>query len=175
MNSRRTIRPKRIERSREIYKAIAADAAACGMTPKQFAELFMEQAILELRKFSWISYAYSVVSAKAHRCARERTSPEPCRYKQRRRGGWSGCCQWRLLPREFPPLGTVYHYFRLWRTTSVWVHLYRGDREKPVTRLSGACSQAKLGLDLQAWIGGLLKGQPPTPGPRTLACGHAAP
>jgi hypothetical protein len=48
MNSRRTIRPKRIERSREIYKAIAADAAACGMTPKQFAELFMEQAILEL-------------------------------------------------------------------------------------------------------------------------------
>src|SRR6266404_6259417 len=37
MNSRRTIRPKRIERSREIYKAIAADAAACGMTPKQFA------------------------------------------------------------------------------------------------------------------------------------------
>jgi hypothetical protein len=43
MNSRRTVRPKRIERSREIYKAIAADAAACGMTPKQFAELFMEQ------------------------------------------------------------------------------------------------------------------------------------
>src|SRR6266481_134011 len=34
MNSRRTIGPKRIERSREIYKAIAADAAACGMTPK---------------------------------------------------------------------------------------------------------------------------------------------
>src|SRR5260370_42660191 len=33
MNSRRTIRPKRIERSREIYKAIAADAAAGGMTP----------------------------------------------------------------------------------------------------------------------------------------------
>ena len=84
-------------------------------------------------------------------------------------------CQWRLLPREFPPWGTVYHYFRLWRTTSVWVHLYHGDREKPVTRLSSACSQAKFGLDLQAWIGGLLKGQPPTPGPKTLACGHAAP
>jgi hypothetical protein len=50
MNSRRTIRPKRIERSREIYKAIAADAAACGMTPKQFAERFMEQGVRELRK-----------------------------------------------------------------------------------------------------------------------------
>jgi hypothetical protein len=40
-------------------------------------------------------------------------------------------------------------------------------------------SEAKLGLDLQAWInrtaGGPLKGQPPTPGPKTLACGHAAP
>ena len=55
MNSRRTVRPKRIERSREIYKAIAADAAACGMTPKQFAELFMEQGVRELRKLSWIS------------------------------------------------------------------------------------------------------------------------
>jgi hypothetical protein len=69
----------------------------------------------------------------------------------------------------------TYHYFRVWRNTNVWVHLYHGDREKPVTRLSSACSQAKLGLDLQAWIGGLLKGQPPTPGPKTLACGHAAP
>jgi hypothetical protein len=48
--------------------------------------------------------------------------------------------------------GTVYHYFRLWRNTTVWVHLYRGEREKPVIRLSSACSQAKLGLDLQAWI-----------------------
>jgi hypothetical protein len=55
MNSGRTIRPKRIERSREIYKAIAADAAACGMTPKQFAERFIEQALRELRKLSWIS------------------------------------------------------------------------------------------------------------------------
>jgi hypothetical protein len=43
MNSGRTIRLKRIERSREIYEAIAADAAACGMTPKQFAERFIEQ------------------------------------------------------------------------------------------------------------------------------------
>jgi hypothetical protein len=43
------IRPKRIERSHEIYKAVAADAAACGMTPKQFAEHFMEQGVRELR------------------------------------------------------------------------------------------------------------------------------
>jgi transposase len=24
-------------------------------------------------------------------------------------------CQWRMLPREFPPWSTVHHYFRLWR------------------------------------------------------------
>ena len=23
--------------------------------------------------------------------------------------------QWRLLPREFPPCGTVYHYFQAWQ------------------------------------------------------------
>ena len=55
---------------------------------------------------------------------------------------------------------TVYHYFRLWRNTSVWVHPAPWRPKKPVTRLSSACSQAKLWLDLQTWIGGLLKGQP---------------
>ena len=62
MNSRRTIRPKRIERSSEIYKAVATDAAACGMTPKQFAECFIEQALRELRKLSWISRRAAVAA-----------------------------------------------------------------------------------------------------------------
>jgi putative transposase len=34
-------------------------------------------------------------------------------------------CQWRLLPREFPPWGTVYHYFQTWQNSGVWVHLHR--------------------------------------------------
>src|SRR5246500_2045794 len=34
-------------------------------------------------------------------------------------------CQWRLLPCEFPPWGTVYHYFRAWQNSGVWVHLHR--------------------------------------------------
>jgi putative transposase len=29
-------------------------------------------------------------------------------------------CQWRLLPREFPAWGTVYHYFRTWKDAGVW-------------------------------------------------------
>jgi putative transposase len=34
-------------------------------------------------------------------------------------------CQWRLLPLEFPPCGTVYHYFQAWQNAGVWVHLHR--------------------------------------------------
>ena len=34
-------------------------------------------------------------------------------------------CQWRLLPREFPPCGTVYHYFQAWQNSGVWVYLHR--------------------------------------------------
>ncbi len=32
-------------------------------------------------------------------------------------------CQWRLLPREYPPRSTVYHYFSTWRTQGVWTRL----------------------------------------------------
>ena len=32
-------------------------------------------------------------------------------------------CQWRLLPREFPAWGTVYHYFRTWKNAGVWASL----------------------------------------------------
>lgn len=34
-------------------------------------------------------------------------------------------CQWRLLPREFPVWGTVYHYFRSWETSGTWTHLHK--------------------------------------------------
>jgi len=29
-------------------------------------------------------------------------------------------CAWRMLPHEFPPWKTVYHYFRLWRLNGIW-------------------------------------------------------
>ena len=42
-------------------------------------------------------------------------------------------CQWRMLPRDFPPRSTVYGYFRAWIAAGVWVHvhdvLYRRTRE----------------------------------------------
>jgi putative transposase len=39
-------------------------------------------------------------------------------------------CQWRLLPTDFPPHQTVYHYFRAWRRSGVWEQMHdalRGD------------------------------------------------
>jgi putative transposase len=32
-------------------------------------------------------------------------------------------CQWRLLPRGFPPRSTVYHYYAAWRRQGVWTRL----------------------------------------------------
>jgi len=29
-------------------------------------------------------------------------------------------CAWRLLPHDFPPWRTVYHYWRVWRRQGVW-------------------------------------------------------
>jgi putative transposase len=32
-------------------------------------------------------------------------------------------CAWRLLPHDFPPWKSVYHYFRLWRIDGTWEKL----------------------------------------------------
>jgi putative transposase len=39
-------------------------------------------------------------------------------------------CQWRLLPKHFPPYQTVYDYFRSWRFLGAWERIHdrlRGD------------------------------------------------
>lgn len=43
-------------------------------------------------------------------------------------------CQWRLLPREYPPWKTVYHYFRAWRIDGMWEQLNTTLRERERTR-----------------------------------------
>jgi putative transposase len=40
-----------------------------------------------------------------------------------------GGCAWRMLPVNFPPWKTVYHYFRLWRTAGTWQQLNTALRE----------------------------------------------
>lgn len=39
-------------------------------------------------------------------------------------------CAWRLLPHEFPPWSTVYHYFRIWRIAGVWESIHTSLRER---------------------------------------------
>lgn len=44
-------------------------------------------------------------------------------------------CQWHMLPREFPPYKTVFHYFRQWRLDGTWERLNRAIRKRLRTRL----------------------------------------
>jgi putative transposase len=39
-------------------------------------------------------------------------------------------CQWRMLPREFPPWSTVHHYFRMWRLDGTWEKINALLRER---------------------------------------------
>jgi putative transposase len=43
-------------------------------------------------------------------------------------------CQWRLLPREYPPWKTVHHYFRAWRLDGTWERLNATLRERERVR-----------------------------------------
>jgi putative transposase len=44
-------------------------------------------------------------------------------------------CPWRLLPHDFPPWKTVFHYFRIWRIDGTWERMNRVIRERLPVRL----------------------------------------
>src|SRR3712207_1468617 len=46
-----------------------------------------------------------------------------------------GGCAWRLLPHDFPPWKTVYHYFRAWRIDGPWERLHEALRRRVRVRL----------------------------------------
>jgi putative transposase len=46
-----------------------------------------------------------------------------------------GGCAWRLLPNDFPPWKTVYHYFRFWRLDGTWEKMHAALRERVRVRL----------------------------------------
>ncbi len=54
-------------------------------------------------------------------------------------------CAWRLLPREFPPWKTVFHYFRKWRLDGTWQHVHTILRERLRVRL-GRDPQPSAGI-----------------------------
>jgi transposase len=39
-------------------------------------------------------------------------------------------CAWRLLPHDFPPWRTVYHYFRAWRLDGTWERMHAALRQR---------------------------------------------
>ncbi len=47
-------------------------------------------------------------------------------------------CQGRLLPREFPVWGTVYHYFRSWKNAGVWTCIQKAIYERVRTEAGRA-------------------------------------
>ena len=55
-------------------------------------------------------------------------------------------CQWRMLPREFPPWSTVHDYFRLWR-------LVDGTWERISAVLRGQRLRVRVGRDPQPSAG----------------------
>jgi putative transposase len=46
-----------------------------------------------------------------------------------------GGCPWRLLPNDFPPWKSVYHYFRSWRLDGTWERMHSALRERVRVRL----------------------------------------
>jgi putative transposase len=56
-----------------------------------------------------------------------------------------GGCAWRLLPHDFPPWRTVYHYFRAWRIDGTWERLHEALRKRVRVRL-GRDSQPSAGI-----------------------------
>jgi putative transposase len=44
-------------------------------------------------------------------------------------------CAWRLLPHDFPPWKTVYHYFRFWRLHGTWERMHTALRKRVRVRL----------------------------------------
>jgi putative transposase len=44
-------------------------------------------------------------------------------------------CAWRVLPHDFPPWKTVYHYFRSWRLDGTWEKMHDALRERVRVRL----------------------------------------
>jgi len=59
-------------------------------------------------------------------------------------------CQWRLLPREFPRPGTVYHYFRAWKGAGILAQLRRALHEQArLSRGHSTCPSVVI-LDSQS-------------------------
>ena len=61
-----------------------------------------------------------------------------------------GGCAWRLLPHDFPPWQTAYHYFRAWRIDGTWERIHSTLRERTRIREGRRLSPSAAILDSQS-------------------------
>jgi putative transposase len=57
-------------------------------------------------------------------------------------------CQWRMLPKDFPPYNTVYYYFRKWKNEGVFEDVMDSLREL-VRRSMGRDESPSLGIETE--------------------------
>ena len=57
-----------------------------------------------------------------------------------------GGCAWRLLPHDFPPWKSVYHYFRSWRLDGLWERMHSALRKGMRVRLERNPQPSSAGI-----------------------------
>jgi putative transposase len=61
-----------------------------------------------------------------------------------------GGCPWRLLPNDFPPWKSVYHYFRSWRLDGTWERMHSALRQRVRVRLKSNPQPSAAIVDSQS-------------------------
>jgi len=59
-------------------------------------------------------------------------------------------CSWRMLPRDFPPWGTVHYYFWKWRRCGVWKRIHDRLREEVRRKAGREATPSAAILDSQS-------------------------
>jgi putative transposase len=61
-----------------------------------------------------------------------------------------GGCAWRLLPHDFPPWQTAYHYFRVWRINGTWERIHKTLRERTRRKAAREATPSAAIVDSQS-------------------------
>ena len=59
-------------------------------------------------------------------------------------------CQWDHLPHDFPPKGSVYHYFNTWRKDGTWARMNDALREQLRQQLGRETTPSAGSIDSQS-------------------------
>lgn len=59
-------------------------------------------------------------------------------------------CQWDQLPHDFPPKGTIYHYFNTWRKDGTWIRINDALRQQLRQQLGRHSTPSAGSIDSQS-------------------------